>query len=74
MIKQMIKKLVGAENYFEEYTECRKMYPYHRYSQETGKRQYVYKYICVNKKWFNNHDKFIEDKIITLTNEKEKEL
>jgi len=62
----LIETLVGAENYYEEYPECGKSYPYHKYNQKTGKRQYVYRYKCWNKRFFNNHDDFIEDEIITF--------
>jgi len=64
--RQMIENMIGAENYFEEYPECGKSYPYYRYNQKTGKRQYVYRYICPNKKLFRRHDDFINEKIITF--------
>jgi hypothetical protein len=60
----MLEQIIGAEYYFEEYPECGRSYPYHKYSQDTGRRQYVHKYICPNKKWLNCHDCFIEEKII----------
>ena len=63
---QMLEDLVGAENYYEEYPEYGRSYPYYKYSQETGKRQYVYKYTCPNKTFWKRHDDFIEDKIITF--------
>lgn len=65
---QMIESLICAENYVAYY-ESGSYRPYSRFDRETGKRQYVYKYICPNKgkyNWFDKHDKFTKDKIITI--------
>ena len=63
---QMLEDLIGAENYFEEYPECGRSYPYREFNRDTGKRQYIYKYTCPNSRWFNRHDDFFVDKIITF--------
>jgi hypothetical protein len=68
---ELIETLIGAEHYYWE-CEAGKMYPYRKYSQETGRRQYVYSYRCPNKRRFNAHDDFMEEKIITFPNQSNK--
>ena len=58
--------LVGAEEFYYFYPECGKFYPYSKYNQKTGKRQYVKRYKCPNKKWWNSHTDFMEDEIVTI--------
>jgi hypothetical protein len=62
---QLVESLTGAENYeacgWGDYYK-----PYHNYDNKTGKRQYVRKYECPQKRFFNNHSSYMVDEIITF--------
>jgi hypothetical protein len=57
------KELVGAEkytDYIDEFVTIR----YEKYDMKTGKRQYVWKYTCPKKRWWNNHSSFMAGVIV----------
>ena len=61
---KLIKSLVGAETYLV-ISEFGDYYPYSAYDRNTGKRNYLYRYKCPHKRWWNGHDDFIVDNLIT---------
>lgn len=66
--EQLLAFLIGAENYRDCYESgCYTPYSHSPYNRETGKRQWVYSYVCPKyKKWADRrHDKFIREEIIT---------
>ena len=60
---QMLEELVGAERIIRHYgIDC--VNPESPYDEETGKRNYAYKYTCPNKKWWNKCYSFVKDEVI----------
>jgi len=55
--------LVGAEK-IKRYYGLDMTCPESPYDEKTGARKYAMKFICPNKKWYNNCASYIEDKII----------
>lgn len=56
---------VGAEDFYY-LTPAGKIYPYTAYNKKTGKRQYVYRYLCPEKRWYNEHDDYMVDKVYSF--------
>ena len=61
---RIIPQLVGAEEFYFE-TETGRIYPYSAFDRKTGKRQYVFRFRCPNKRWWNAHDDYMEGEIIS---------
>ena len=62
----MIETMIGAETCFVYYGDERSIPAGDAFDRKTGKRQYCYHYKCPNKNWYNHHDSFFEDKLITF--------
>jgi len=63
--KKMVATLIGAEKYYETFpNQDERIYPYTKYNKWNGERQYVYEYKCPKRRWYNRHDKFINNTII----------
>ncbi len=62
---KLSEKLVGAENYTAMDWEGGNCYPYSKFDSITGKRQFIYEYVCPNLRgWFSNHSKIQDNEII----------
>ncbi|GIW70187.1 MAG: hypothetical protein KatS3mg101_0934 [Patescibacteria group bacterium] len=58
---------MGAEkytDYIDEFVTIR----YEKYDMKTGKRQYVWKYTCPKKRWWNNHSSFMAGVVMKKEN------
>lgn len=58
-------RFIGAEKYVS-YDWGEAEHPYQKFSTKTGKRLVMKEYFCPNKRWFNNHTEFTEDKFINI--------
>jgi hypothetical protein len=61
--RELVPSIVGAEEYHEAGL-FRQYYPYSKYNENTGARQYVRKLACPMYRKGNNHSNFIDSKIL----------